>query len=260
MMPLVTFIAGLPRRILIIKPSSLGDVTHALPILKLVRRKWPHAQISWLVSPACAGLLDGRDDLDEIIIFDRRRFGTAWRNPAAGLDLLRFRRDLRTRGFDLVIDLQGLLRSGWIAWETAAPVRIGFANAREFAWLFYTHRVSIDTMEQHAIDRYLKIAEAIGCATSPVDFDLRAAAADRAYIDSLIPLGRRFAVLLPATNWPSKRWPIERFADLVDPLKQRFGLQSIVAGGADAIELAAQIPNVLNLAGKTTIPQLLALL
>ena len=78
-----------PRRILIIKPSSLGDVTHALPVLHLLRKRYPDAKISWLVAPYCSGLLEGHPELDEVILFDRRRFGTAWKNPSAGLDLIR---------------------------------------------------------------------------------------------------------------------------------------------------------------------------
>src|SRR5439155_9441238 len=147
-----------PRRILIIKPSAIGDVVHTLPILALLRRRFPQAHIAWLLTPACAGLLDGHPLLDEVILFQRRRFGQGWRNPSSALDLLAFTKDLRQRRFDLVIDLQGLFRSGWFAWKTRAPVRIGFANAREFAPLFYTHRVPIDSPEQHAIGRYLKLA------------------------------------------------------------------------------------------------------
>ena len=91
-----------PRRVLIIKPSAIGDVVHALPVLNLIRRGWPDAHVSWLVSPACAGLLDGHPQLDEVIRFERRRFGRAWRSPSAAAELAAFHRDLHGRGFDLV--------------------------------------------------------------------------------------------------------------------------------------------------------------
>src|SRR5450432_3001508 len=104
-----------PQRILIIKPSAIGDVVHALPVLNLLRKKWPAAKISWLVTPVCAGLLDGHPMLDEVIVFNRKRFGHTWRSQTAALALWRFNRDLRERKFDLVIDLQCLFRSGWLA-------------------------------------------------------------------------------------------------------------------------------------------------
>src|SRR4051812_38676901 len=184
-----------PQRILIIKPSAVGDVVHTLPILNLLRRRWPEARISWLVTPACAGLLEGHPQLHEVIHFERRRFATGWRNPKAAAGLWRFTRSLRERAFDLVIDLQGLFRSGWLAMRTRAPVRVGFDNAREYAWLAYTHRVPIATMEQHAIERYLSVAEALGCGRGPVEFRFATDDVDRRYVDELVRDVGPFAVL-----------------------------------------------------------------
>jgi heptosyltransferase-1 len=263
-----------PQRILIIKPSAIGDVVHALPVLARIKKRWPDAQVSWLVTPACAGLLEGHPLLHEVILFDRKRYGNAWRHPKLALDLRRFTRSLRERKFDLVIDLQGLFRSGWLAKKTGAPMRVGFSNARELAWLFYTHRVPIQTMEQHAISRYLELAQFIGCGEGPVEFPFATTNADRAHVEALLREQRgetaarlsspkssdRYAVLLPGTNWPTKRWPVEKFAQLIAPLKDRFGLQSVLAGGADAAAMANNLPGAINLAGRTTLNQLTALL
>lgn len=249
-----------PRRILLIKPSAIGDVVHALPILNLLRRKWPNAHIAWLLTPASAGLLKNHPQLDEIILFERRRFGQGWWNPRAAAGLGRFTWSLRRRQFDLVIDLQGLFRSGWLAWHTRAATRIGFANARELAWLFYTHRVPVETMEQHAISRYLHITRALGCDDAPLEFHFGIGDAERGAIAQHLPQGSRYAVLLPATNWETKRWPVEHFAALVKPLRERHGLQSVVAGGPDAALLARLIPGALDLTGKTSLPELVALL
>jgi heptosyltransferase-1 len=255
-----------PQRILIIKPSAIGDVVHALPILNLVRKKWSAAKISWLVTPACAGLLEGHPQLDEVILFDRKRLGSIWRRPWLWMELRRFTRSLRERKFDLVIDLQGLFRSGWLAKKTRAPARVGFANSRELAWMFYTHRVPVETMEQHAVSRYLKVAKFIGCEDSPVEFPFATTEQDREYAKDLIGADKNvrtteagYAVLLPGTNWLTKRWPIERFAALVNPLRER-GLACVVAGGPDAAPMAKQIPGTIDVTGKTTLRQLTALL
>ena len=249
-----------PRRILIIKPSAIGDVVHALPVLNLLRRKWPEAHVAWLVTPACAGLLDGHPQLDEVIRFERRRFGAGWRSPSAAMGLFRFARDLRARRFDLVIDLQGLFRSGWLAWQTKAPVRVGFANAREMAPVFYTHRVPIETVEQHAIDRYLAVTNAIGCGREPVEFRFATTDADRQAVAELLKDDTPYAVLLPGTNWETKRWPVEHFAALVAPLRERFGLRTVVAGAAGDRALAAQIPGALDLTGATSLRETVVLL
>ena len=249
-----------PRKILIIKPSAIGDVVHTLPVLDLLRRRYPDARISWLVTPACAGLLERHPQLDEVIRFERREFGKGWRSPKVAADFYRFTRSLKDRRFDLVIDLQGLFRSGWLAWATRAPVRVGPANAREGAPLFYTHRVDTGDPEQHAIERYLTVAQAVGCERGPVRFNFATNDEDRAALAPLLKDETPYAVLLPGTNWATKRWPIEHFAALVRPLRERFGLRTVVAGGPGDAELARQLPDSLNLAGATTLRQLVALL
>ncbi len=248
-----------PRRILLIKPSAIGDVVHTLPVWNLLRTHWPHAQISWVVTPGCAGLLDGLRGLN-VIRFERGRLANAWRSATAAKELLGLGKWLREMRFDLVIDLQGLLRSGWMAWQTRAPVRVGFANAREFSWAFYTHRVPIGNAEQHATDRYLKVLAALGAPMSPIEYPFVFEERDRAHVQKLLPAESKYAVLLPGTNWATKRWPVEKFARLVAPLKERFGLAVVVAGGPDVEELAVRIPETVNLVGQTNLRQLVALL
>jgi len=249
-----------PRNVLIIKPSALGDVVHTLPVLNLLRRHWPSAQISWLIDSRFAGLLQGHPQLDQIITFDRNRFARSWHNPVAAIELFRFLKNLGERNFDLVIDLQGLMRSGWLTAFTEAPVRVGFSNAREFAHLFYTHHVPVDSMEQHAIERYLSVTQAIGCGREPVEFNFVTDEADAQHVDQLINGVGHYAVLLPGTNWPTKRWPVESFAALIDPLREGFGLTSVIAGGPDVGEIASRIPAPINVVGKTNLRQLVAML
>src|SRR5262249_36338130 len=142
-------------------------------------------------------------------------------------------RELRKKNFDLVVDLQGLFRSGWMTCATRAPVRVGFESAREFAWLGYTHRVSIDTRETHAIERYLLISEPLGCGRGPVEFQFAITEQDRSVARELAQGYEPYAVMLPGANWATKRWPIENFAALVKPLREEFGLATIVAGAQD---------------------------
>jgi lipopolysaccharide heptosyltransferase I len=251
-----------PRRILIIKPSAIGDIVHALPILPLLKRRWPDAQIHWLVTAACAGLLEDHPLLDDLIVFNRRRFGHAWRSPTASIALHRFGRELRRREFDLVIDLQGLFRSGWISFQTRAPIRIGFSKAREGGWLFYTHRVPNTPLSVQAVERYLRMADALGLGRDPVEFRFATNDADRAAIHSKLsplPSASRYAVLLPGSNWAAKRWPAESFAALAPLLRARLGLEPVIAGGAADVALTTTIP-ALNLTGKTTLRELVALL
>ena len=160
------------RRILIIKPSSFGDVIHAMPVLHGLRSRFPHARISWLVANSCAGLLEGHPDLDEVIRFDRKRYGRIGRSLGPTIEFVRFLSGLRRRSFDLVLDLQGLFRSAFLTLAAGARVTLGFANAREFAPLFYTRRIPVPDPDMHAVDRNYLFARTLGFGDLPVAFNL----------------------------------------------------------------------------------------
>src|SRR5262245_12318240 len=116
-----------PRRIAFIKPSALGDIANSLPVLTALRRRFPEAQITWIVNRSFEPLLRGHPDLDETMPFDRQRFRRGIFR--ASLGFTRFLRGLRLQRFDLAIDLQGLLRTGLMSLATGAARRIGLSCA-----------------------------------------------------------------------------------------------------------------------------------
>ncbi|HTW95632.1 MAG TPA: lipopolysaccharide heptosyltransferase I [Tepidisphaeraceae bacterium] len=251
-----------PRRILIFKPSAIGDVVHTLPALNLIKRRWPEAEVSWLVTPLCAPLVDGHPQVSEAIVFNRKRYGHAWRSPTASKAMWDFLSGLRDRKFDVVLDFQGLFRSGWMTWMTQARIRVGFDDAREGAPFFYTHAVSSGGWwHQHAIGRYLHLIAALGCDVSPVEFQFVVTEDDRRAVERLLPPGAKFAMLFPGTNWRTKRWPAERFVELARPLKERFGLETVIGGAAtdEPLPKSRSVP-LIDLTGKTTLRQTIALI
>jgi len=252
------------QRVLVIKPSSLGDVVSAMPVLHGLRRTFPEAHLAWLVTPGCAGILAGQRGLDEIILFDRRRFGAIARSARASREFVRFCRDLRRRRFHLVLDLQGLFRSGFLAWVTGAAVRVGFAAARELADVFYTHRVVVTA--EHTIDRNIELARAVGIDARPDDLVLsvlpEAREAVRAVLSAAgIQLGSYFLVV-PGTRWPSKLYPVRHWRAVVTALAASAPV--VVVGSPEEERLCAEVvagfgQGVLNLAGRTTLAQFVAL-
>src|SRR5437764_12792952 len=149
------------RRIVIIKPSSLGDIIHSLPVLTALRHRYPQAHIAWVVNRSYEALLHGHPDLDATLPFDR---GASRSGPVQGLlSYSRFLRHFRNERFDLVIDLQGLLRSGIMTAASGATRRVGLSTAREGAPWFYTDIVPVaDFNAMHAVDRHWLVAEALG--------------------------------------------------------------------------------------------------
>lgn len=256
-------------RFLIIKPSSLGDVVHALPVLAALRAAHPQAHVAWLVGNAFAPLLDGHPLLDEIIRFDRRRYGRMWFDPTANVAFWRFVADVRRRRFDCVIDLQGLIRSGLISWFSGAKRRIGFAEAREGARWFYTQRVSAER-DMHAVERNLALIRAMNIPAGAAEFPLAVTDAERAAAANLLAsaaAGRpleRFIAVLPGARWKSKQWPPASFAAAIDAL-QADGAACVLLGAPDERPLADEIIRAcrgapLDLVGRTNLRELTAVL
>ena len=261
---------SITKNILIIKPSSLGDIVMALPVLSALRRSFPDAKISWLVRTEFAPLIDNHPDLNETILFHRKFLGKAWYHPGAMVSLLLLIFRLRRGRFDAVIDLQGLFRTASLGWLSGCRRRAGMAGAREFAHFFYTHKVQQDSDCIHLVDYYLKIAQTIGVSPDikarfvlPTEPD----AVDS--VNTMLKAHRiqphKYAVIVPTSAHGDKCWPIERFAILADKITTRFDLSVIATGAAsekgniDMVRSFAHVP-IANFAGATSIKELVALL
>jgi lipopolysaccharide heptosyltransferase I len=258
------------ERILIVKPSSLGDIIHALPVLRSLRRRYVRAHIAWLAAKAFAPLLRPMPDIDEVIEFDRRHYGKLGRSLAASRDFGAFLARLRREKFDLVVDLQGLFRSAFIARATGASVRIGRREARELAWLFYTHRLPKLPGDAHAVERLRQVEAVLGLPPSAPEFDLALSPeekrkAEQLLLDHRVSLDRPFAAVLPTARWETKEWPPPHFSALVDRLAADHGLASVLLGSPDDQTRCAEIIEACrsrpaNLAGRTDLRLLAAVL
>jgi heptosyltransferase-1 len=259
---------GPPGRILLIKPSSLGDVVMALPALSALRRSFPQARISWLIRPEFAPLIAGHPHLDEVILFNRKLYGRAWHSPTAGRDLLTLVSRLRRGGFDAVLDLQGLLRTGLLAWVSGCRQRFG-PRWREMAHLFYTTSIPPRLEWVHVVDYYLKLVGALGGTALGVEFVLPdrpaavAAAQELLAREGVDPA--RYAVVVPGSAQLSKCWPPARFAALADRLASEHGLAMAATGGASDRAMVEEIRGLgryppVNLAGRTSLPELVEIL
>lgn len=159
---------GNDKSILVIKPSSLGDIVHTLPAVAALRDAYPDADITWVINPEWATLLRGNPDIDHVHIFPRGEF-RAWRAPHRLIPWLRETRKLRP---DVVLDFQGLLRSALIARASGAREIYGMSDGREGSRLFY-HHVARVNRRAHAVERYLALADKFGApARLPLRFAL----------------------------------------------------------------------------------------
>ncbi len=257
-----------PSRILIIRPSALGDVCRTVPVLAALRRAYPTARIDWLVQDTFADAIRSHPALTSAVLFPRREFGDLARRGRL-LPILRWLSNLRRTRYDVVLDCQGLARSGLFSRWTGAPIRLGYTNAQELAWLGYTKRVYASRI-LHAVDRMMMLAEAAGA--SPVrDMRLYSAPADRGWLAADPRLAARpFAVLAPTSRWPAKRWPADRFADLARRLldQRPGGIERVAIVGsagerdqcAPLLDFGSRDERVVDLLGSTSVGQLMALI
>lgn len=247
------------RKILIVKPSSLGDVVHSLPFLVAMKTCFPKAEIHWVIAKGLEGLLEDHPMIDRLIIVNK----DLWKNLSrAGNTLKEIRelfKQLRHEKYDIVVDLQGLLRSGLITMATHAPQRIGFSEAREGSRLFYTKKVR-GGRDIHAVDRYMKVADELGC-------DVR----DRVFPFALFPsdgekAGKRealapYAVLVPGARWKTKIWPAESFGKVASMLP----LRSVIVGSSSDRAIANEVVShsgkkARSLAGETSFKELIEIM
>lgn len=246
-------------KILILKPSSLGDVVQALPVLRLLKGHLPTAEIHWWVDAALAALLESDPDLASVVRFERRR----WGSPVHWPEMWRSVRWLRAQNFDWVIDLQGLARSGAFAWLANGKLLVGLDESREGARGFYDIIVPRVSFHTHAVDWYLAVLPRLGV---PVHWNFdwlpeRPAVAER--VRKKWPAqGVRWVAVQPGARWPNKRWPIEHFAALMKQLAAQFtDIRFAVLGGEGDMPLGEflwrDLPECcVDLTGQTSLPEM----
>ena len=278
------------QRILLIKLSALGDVVHTFPVLNKLRRRYPTARIDWLTSPGVAELLAHNPAISNVIEFSRDEWAAPWRlTPVIGA--ARLIATLRAAQYDLVLDLQGQLRSAIFAFGAGAPVRIGFdrpraavwktlsrkipdeakkhawQGAREGSWLAYTHHIPLPTLDLHPVERYLGVTPMLGLDDGEPDFSFPIPPEASTRIDALLDYydiaKSRLVAMAPGTNWETKQWRSDGFAEVARHLLQKgFAVALIGSDRERAVceEVARLAPGTVDLAGETTLPELAALI
>ncbi|MDY6822907.1 MAG: lipopolysaccharide heptosyltransferase I [Thermodesulfobacteriota bacterium] len=264
--------------ILIVKLSAIGDVVHTLPALNRLRRHYPDARITWLVEEAAVPLLKGHSALDRLLVSRRKTWMRKLRYTSSAGGALRemrtFLAELRDTRYDMVLDFQGLLKSGLLIALCRGRRKIGFDRGmehQEHSYLFLNQRVPAISMEIHALVRSLQMLSAIGIPASEendVEYGIPVTEEDEKRAMVLLKRakdGRSFvAALNPMAKWDTKLWTTEKFARLADRLIEYHDTAVVFTGGpedAGAIEEIRLLMDhpALNIAGQTGLGELAAL-
>ncbi len=254
-------------KILILKPSSLGDVIQALPVLRLLKRHFPQSEIFWWIDAALAPLLEGDPDLAGVVRFERKR----WAQPQHWPEMARSILWLREKKFDLVIDLQCLARSGAFAWLARGNFLIGLDEVREGARGFYDLAVPRRSFLTHAVDWYLSVLPPLGVPAHKNFVWLPARPAIAAEVqqkwfgaNSKFKIQNSKLILLqPGARWMNKRWPVENFSELVRRLGKKFPAARFAIIGGKEEKLLGEIisgadpERCLNLCGQSSLLEMI---
>ncbi len=240
------------EKILIVKPSSLGDIIHSVAFLNALKENFPETVVHWIVAKEFEDLITKHPLIDKVITVDKSK----WKKVSNLIDTIKafshLSAELKKEKYQITFDLQGLLRSGIITWLSNAPLKIGFKEARELSPFFYNKKISA-SVELHAVLRYLEIAKAIGCKINSIRFPLPPHKPPVWLKDY-----ENYIVLIPSARWQSKNWPLPYYVELVKMFDNPF----LIVGSSSDEDLAKRIEEysqgkAKSVAGRTTLKELI---
>ncbi len=246
-----------PKKILIIKPSAWGDIVHTLPFLATVSKRYPNAEIHWVVAKGLHTFLENHPLITKIWVMDKDGWRDFGRLRQSITEMNTFRKGLKNERFDLSIDLSGLLRSGLITLAAGAEYRLGFSDSDEGSPFFYTHKIE-GGQHIHAIDRYLKLAQFIDCDITEIRYPF-AELPDISKLTASLP--EVFCIMAPSAGKVANQWPAKRFGELAAKLP----VPTLVIGGPADKQICQEVVResggkAINMAGKTNLKELVPLI
>jgi heptosyltransferase I len=259
------------KKVLIIKPSSLGDVIHTFPVIAMLKNSLPNVEIDWVINKNIGQILDYLDEyLDHKILFNRSEF--------KGINFIKESKNLvgalRKNKYDCVIDLQGLLRSSTMTFLSRAKHKVGFMNPKEkISKLAYNVKIDIPVNIKHAIEKNIYIVSKF-LEVEPIvpHFIIPEIAKYKGIIQGIntennIDFSKdKYLIVAPGARWNSKRWPTSFFAEVLDCMTEKSDMKFVIIGTKDEKHLADEIirkcrkANPVSLADKTNMIELVELL
>ena len=234
--------------ILVVKLGALGDVINTLPLVVQLKNHF-QANIHWLVAPLSYPIVSKHPYVDQTILFEKSN----WRSS-----IMEVKKAIRSQRFDLVLDLQRILKSTTLCMLAKSSRRIGFDRKRckEMTWLFPFERIPESDPSAHMLLQYLEFSAYLGVKKdAPITWEI-SASPNRPDI-----LPDNYVVLNVGATKPANRWTVQGFASLADSIADEVSASCVITGGKEDQEMARQIESMstarlLNLTGRTTIEEL----
>ncbi len=236
--------------------SALGDVCHALSVVRTIQDAWPRTRTTWVIGRLEHKLLGHLPDV-EFVVFDKKAGARGYRE---------LRACLAGRQFDALLHMQLALRASLAAICVPARLRLGFdlARARELQWLVTNARIE-PRRREHVQDSFFGFTEALGIAGRSMRWDIPIDAAALEYARRAIPDEEPTLIVSPCSSHTQRNWMVERYAAVADYAAARHRMRVLICGGRSPLELAtgARIAELMrqpavNLVGQDTLLEFLA--
>lgn len=256
------------KNILIVRLSAIGDVVMASPLPAAIKRVNPDTKITWLCQAECKDLLKDHPNVDQVIVWPRKEWQKLWNERKylqLGKQVRQFRKILRNESFDLALDLQGLLKSGYLTWLSGATKRVGLGSS-EGSQLFMHQVLTREGGDQDLIgSEYRYLADELEFDTQSFDMQLGISKQSEESSNALLGAIRDkpYLVICPFTTRPQKHWFDDYWRSTATSLKANFELPVILLGGPGDSESAQKLcqgTNIVNLAGKTNLQEAAAII
>lgn len=250
-----------PESICVIRLSAIGDTCHALAVIRSIQDTWPETRITWIIGKTEAGLMTDIPDID-FIIFDKSKGRGAYADV---------RKQLAGRDFDVALCMHASLRANLLCRMIATPIRLGFDYSRavDFQWIFTNRRIEA-TPREHALDAMMGFARHIGIPKHRLRWDIPLSAAHRDFARQYQSAGQPMLLISPCSSLRSRNfrnWSAENYAAAANHAHNKFHCKVILTGGNSELEVEYGRTisrlcdkSLVNLIGKTSLKQLLALI
>jgi heptosyltransferase I len=246
-----------PANLCLLRLSALGDVCHALPVVRTLQKVWPATQLSWIIGKAEHALLGDIPGI-EFITFDKTTGLQAYRQ---------LRQQMRGRHFDVLLHMQMSLRASFASRLVPATIRLGFDKQRagDLQWLFTNARIP-NVPHQHVLDSFFEFIRALGIDERVLEWNIPIPAKTRDATTARLPT-EPFAVISPCSSMAYRNWTPEGYAAIADYFAVTHNMPTVITGGPSPLELrygndimrrARSEP--INMVGKTNLKELLAII
>ena len=251
-------LASPPDSLCLLRLSAVGDISHALPIVRTLQAAWPQTRITWIIGKLEHSLVGDIPGI-EFIIFDKAKRRRAYSEV---------KQALRGRRFDVLLHMQMSLRASLLSLMIKADIKLGFdrQRAKDLQWLFTNHKIA-HREHEHVIDSFFGFTEALGICERQLRWDIPIPDAARAFIAQSVAAERPLLVISPCSSMKYRNWTARGYAQVANHAVERYGMQVVISGGHSPIEreyaavICSQMKQMpINLVSRTDLKQLLALL